>query len=267
MSKIKLAFIFALLASFSVDAVADDGAAVNAMKMRAWYRRDVDNIFLLYGDKLPVTMECYEVAISNYVEEKWASFEKSYGTASGTDTKKSWPVLGAMYRLLRQFQYALDPEDEVNGFASKRETIAEIERKAQPLTSQQKQNLEEELEHYVGNCHTLKPVAWTVPGNALTEGGSLTAVSIKLSLDALLTGYLVARQLPAENKGYIGCLYVWNEAERSRNLCKDKACADDVPMDDRNALTEKLEELRTQGCGLDSALQMISPAAAAVPVK
>jgi hypothetical protein len=84
---------------------------------------------------------------------------------------------------------------------------------------------------------------------------------------ALVTDHFVTQRLPAADKGYLGCIYAWNEAERSRNQCKDQSCADTVPVDDKTALMAKMEELKAHQCGMSYALQMIPLTDRAQPVK
>jgi hypothetical protein len=60
----------------------DRAADVNTTKMRAGEQRNLNDLMLLFGDKLPASKNCYQAAISNYIEDKWNAFAMSNGCAS-----------------------------------------------------------------------------------------------------------------------------------------------------------------------------------------
>jgi len=266
----------------------DKVADVNATKMRAGYQRNINDLIVLFGDKLPVSQACYQAAISNYIEDMWNGFANSFGCASNNvlctkdpkamenlatslqkmgqdihnDRERALGIIGAntwyiaaqIYTLLRQLHYQLDPEDEADTFAKVRHP--EMPKEAKGMTEDEKKRQMDELKGYINSCDKRKPAAWSVVGVPFADNYLLTADAIKLGIQELLIEYLVTSQLPADDKGYVGCLHTLNSSKQAQVKCSDKACADTIPVDTKQDLTVQLGDLKSHQCEIGYAFQM-----------
>jgi hypothetical protein len=124
-----------------------------ATEQRSLYQRVYNDLDLLFGDKLPTPVACYQAATSNYIEDKWNAFavssgcdsaealcmdnkiredqatkefqlleKKDAGGNSALHKKQAillynvWPVAGYMLKTARQLSSLLNPDGQAFSF-------------------------------------------------------------------------------------------------------------------------------------------------------
>lgn len=260
----------------AADAVSsEDRAIIAVLKARAANQHKLNDLILLYGDRLPISQACYQSAISNFIEDTWNKTSKVEGCES-TDTlcDKDPKAQENLVQHLKMSGRSIDNNnDKKEGISfannwyvsSQLLNIIEImfapddhkKRTGQAVSLDQSKKPLDKYNGYINSCSKMQPVSWSEAGKLFDAASSPSINALKLGAENLLIDYAVASQIPAEKEA-IHCAGVLIRArEKAHESCKDKICADTVIADDKQTLIKWLDELKSHQCDLSYAYQMV----------
>lgn len=262
---------------------------IRVMRNRAASQRTFNDLQILYGDKLSMTMTCYQAAVSAYVADEWQMIDASAQCMPGeslcdkspdaeakltkmlTDhnydpanaSAREWAVWHAnlaivearLQAMTREITHRLDPDNDANSYLVDRKVLPAPDLAG--ITDNEKQAWMDELDGYLKDCAQRRPRLWSGVGQEIPNW-MLRAAPAELDMQLALINALAVHQLPAEDKSAVGCLSAFNAARAEASACDNFICADRVPVDSEKDLLAELADLKAHQCSPAYASELVA---------
>jgi hypothetical protein len=276
----------AVLADDEMPTVSHLKAVVGVVKNRAQYQRNLNDLTAFFADNHVQSAACYQAALSNYVEDQWNRLGKQTGCDSETEScKDARPVKfpgmaegevteayahyalvlanqaaisNAMYDFILPIINALVPNEALNSFSDGYAPAAP-KIKNPPDPGVLKTELTE-LQGYIDSCATRQATSWAIVGTdipAPVGSPNLMRAASKLAVYNVLVQNVIGSEAPADKRGYISCLTMFNQFRQALTPCNEHiACIETIPADTKDQLTPLLDDLKAHQCSSSYALDL-----------
>lgn len=258
-----------------ITAEARDAAIQAIIISRAESYRNVHALALIYPEITKTPLECYQLAVSNYVEDTWDRLVKEYGCSEGgaCDNAPNGSLRKSIESNKRYDNYRNDQwyknllaEISTSEFIASKfyDIMRSVRNYLNPaitekttLTTEQQEVQITKINRYLSTCGTLQQLPWSTINADIPANAPTSSTAIKLGIYDQLIESLLASQFPKDKQGDVGCLWILNMHKSIYKNCgDDKKCIEPAPQDTKEDLERQMEELKAHQCSYSYSLKM-----------